>query len=375
MRGQCRRRPGTNLNEYETLTLNASACPFHSGKEVRCLPAPSVVAVRGRTWALLDRSRIGPRHHTPRLYHGSANWGCDHWGPDREIHPLYSCIRASWLPLNRPDGTGKACLGILSTRHAIALDPRGHGPDGYSLLPAAAQRRAGRRVRVEPAASSRPSREARHWLATVRVPRGIGNGLHGSLDAAFREGASRLRTGHAPATGACRGAWLSTGSGRPPPSRPGCPSGPARPDLASSCACPAACDNPPGGARKPGTDCGEVDRGISWTSQAVVPVCREVPGCLGTVFGAGTGGHRLPVRGFAVRDRKSGRHAGRDGRAAGWCGLGGGWQVIARQGRAATGSAGRRRGRAPVSGSARHGPRGGCGPAGGGDRRPPAAAR
>ena len=68
---------------------------------------------------------------------------------------------------------------------------------------------------------------------------------------------------------------------------------------------------------------GGVDRGISWTHQAVVPVSQEVPGCWETVFGVGSGGNRLPVRGSEVRARACERNPDRGGRAAGWSGLGG----------------------------------------------------
>lgn len=65
-----------------------------------------------------------------------------------------------------------------------------------------------------------------------------------------------------------------------------------------------------------------LDRGISWTHQAVVPVSREVPGCWETVFGVGSGGNRLLARGSEVRARACERNPVRGGRAAGWRGLG-----------------------------------------------------
>lgn len=57
--------------------------------------------------------------------------------------------------------------------------------------------------------SSHPS-ETRHLLAMARTHWSIETGLHWVLGVAFREDASRVRTGHAPVTRACCGAWHST---------------------------------------------------------------------------------------------------------------------------------------------------------------------
>ena len=120
---------------------------------------------------------------------------------------------------------------------------------------------------------------------------------------------------------------------------------------------------------------GLVDRGISWTNQAVIPVCREVWGPCAALQPAATGSRSaIPGWGAGIR---SGIRAGAVGPRAGAAlaeggGLWNGGAGVRRRG--ATGSAGRRPGRGPAWGSARRGPTGGCGPAGGGGRRRPAAA-
>ncbi len=64
----------------------------------------------------------------------------------------------------------------------------------------------------KPATSSRPSPETRPRLATARVHRGMGHGLHWILDMAFGVDEIRVHTRPTPATGACCDTWRSTGS-------------------------------------------------------------------------------------------------------------------------------------------------------------------
>jgi hypothetical protein len=136
------------------------------------------------------------------------------------VRPLRSGARG-WTPTA---GSCLCCVGVeLTSMPRNGLWPVTARPSVVhrSLLLVEAERRVGGWVSVETryVTSSHPPK-ARHLLATARAHGGIATGLHWVLDVAFREDESQVRTGDAPATCTCCGAWRSTCSGRAPPSRP-----------------------------------------------------------------------------------------------------------------------------------------------------------
>ncbi len=95
-----------------------------------------------------------------------------------------------------------------------------------------------------------------------------------------------------------------------------------------------------------------LDRGISWTKQAGVPVVPCGSGVLGAVCGVATGGHRLPAReaGLGTGPPVGIRAGAVVPRGRGHVKGGGLWNGCGVRSRGATGSAGRRCGRGPAWG-------------------------